>query len=337
MRRRTRATLADVAAAAGVSKTTVSQLLNNKAISVTEATRKRVMAAVEELNYTPNALIKALQGRRTAVIGVVIGGPLGPADWLGRLALSLVRCCRERQYDTLFYQGIGVIGDAYELKKLTDGRCDGALVAFSRKSKKLQKLAESDMPVVQIGSTDVPSGVASVSFADMEMACEATAHLIKLGHERIGILTGPVGLWDSAAEQLEGYRRAMKEADLPYGENLICVLPDWSGKGVPTLCRRFSEAEPSPTAYVACNMLTAESFMAEMKSIGSNVPDDFSLIALDGYSPNGFITGANFCMDKLADAAAHALTEIIGGGTPGGHHHIIPGKLVYRNSTAKAN
>lgn len=85
MARRKRATLTDVALQAGVSKTTVSQILNNRPISVSESTRQRVQEVAERLSYTPNALIRSLQSRRTEVIGVVAGTTGDADDWQSRL------------------------------------------------------------------------------------------------------------------------------------------------------------------------------------------------------------------------------------------------------------
>lgn len=334
MAKRKRATLIDVALEAGVSKTTVSQILNGRPISVSEQTRRRVMAAVEKLNYTPNALIRALQRRKTQVLGVVPGGPLQVSDWHALLMLGIARHAREHGYDTLLYSSLSVAGDGTQIRKLSDGRCDGAVVVFSNQGHQLDKLAELELPCVQIGSTSPPPGIATVSFADRQAGYEATRHLLALGHKRIAHFAGPIELWDSARERLEGYRAALAEYGVPWDPALVSILPDWSGKGVGEVWRATYCGPEPPTAVVACNKATALEVRQHAQAQGRKAPDDLSLVAMDDFGSPEPVTAIQFSVDEMARLAVQVLTAIVDGDAdPDASHLTVTGRLADRRSS----
>lgn len=213
MPRARRPTIAEVAVRAGVSQTTVSHVVTGNR-PVAAATRTRVERAVEELGYRPNGLARSLRMRRTHTVALIIPditNPFYPTlargldDALGVQYRALIcNTDADRERERAFAADV------------SDRSADGiVIVAFRIAARDLDDILSSGMPVVSIGDRIDDPRVDLVLPDDEHGSFEATRHLVSTGHDRIGLIWEPKG---PGRHRLEGYRRALREAGIPFDE-----------------------------------------------------------------------------------------------------------------------
>src|SRR5512138_3382191 len=213
------ATIREVAESAGVSYATVSHVINNTRF-VTPETRERVLDAMAELNYRPNALARSLRQGKTNTIGLVLPDSANPffaeisrsiEDEAFKKGYSVVLCNTESDMTReLFYVDL-----------LSKKQVDGIVfVAAGDQADSLDFLLGRNMPVVMI-DRNIPDVEVDAVLTDHPLGgWLATHHLIELGHTRIACIAGPSSI-TPGAERLIGYRKALEEAGIPFDENLI--------------------------------------------------------------------------------------------------------------------
>lgn len=223
-------TIQDVAQRAGVSKALVSRYLNGK-VGVSEASREKIVKAIEELDYTPNALARSLVTQKTNSIGVLM--ELLDSD----IALSLIRGLELGAQDapggekyTLIYTSS--FGDAERKKRqltyLTGGRVDGAILFGSQvyNDELIIRLAETRFPFVLIENDLSAAQTDRVVVDNVGGAFAATQHLIDMGHRRIAHIAGNMNL-KITVDRMQGYINALQYHNIPVDRNLI-AFPDFS-------------------------------------------------------------------------------------------------------------
>ncbi|HLI90147.1 MAG TPA: LacI family DNA-binding transcriptional regulator [Ktedonobacteraceae bacterium] len=278
-----RPTIDDIARLAGVSKATVSRVLNHKP-DVDPATRDRILRIVEEQGFIRSIAASGLAGGRSRLIGVLIPSfawPLipdimnGVAEVIGETDYELVtysindRIRRNNHVDII---------DRILATKLTAG----LLAIYSAQPPQhLARLHRQDFPVVVIDDQDPPPNVPWVGIDNKAAGYAATRHLIQLGHRRIAHIQGPMQLLCSH-ERYEGYCQALQDAGLP-------LLPDLvlEGNFAPTggrACARILFSMPPerrPTAIFAANDQTAYGVLAAAEENGIHIPHDVALVGFD--------------------------------------------------------
>lgn len=274
-----RATILDVARRASVSTATVSRALTDPE-RVAEPTRSRVMAAIAETGYTPNATARNLRARSTKIVLCLLPG-LGHSFW--NVIINAVE-------EVLTRAGYGVIfGDtrsdpvreAHYDRIVRAGQVDGVLLFNGRLPG--ADFAELDRVVpITLISNDIPSSGLPVFEVDNHAAARTmTEHLISLGHRRIAHITGPIANVETG-ERLNGYRDALIDAGIAVDDDLI-----WPGKfnftaGVKA-ARTFLGLEcEQPTAVFAASDELAIAFIKTVKDAGLRVPEDVSVAGFDG-------------------------------------------------------
>jgi LacI family transcriptional regulator len=277
-----RPTQEDVARLAGVSRATVSYVINNRTdgnVRISEETRCRVLEAVEELGYRPNVLARSLRQGQTHTIGMIVPDNTNP--FFAEVARGVE--------DTSFEQGYSVIlcNSDSDLDKellytnvLAEKRVDGILfVAVGMSAERICVLQERRMPVVVV-DRDLPDvAVDSVMTANERGGWLATRHLIELGHRRIGCIAGPSDVTPSA-ERVTGYRQALREAALPVEEGLI-MRGDFQYESGYQAARQLLSMDDPPTAVFACNDLMAIGTISAAVELGRQVPADLSVVGFD--------------------------------------------------------
>lgn len=330
------ATIKDVARRAGVSTMTVSRVINNSGYASQEA-RERVARAIAELDYLPNALARSLRHRQTKTVALVladIGNPFFIA-----VARGAEQVASAHGFSLLFCN-TGESRDAEDahLSVLLQKRVDGVL---------LVPTGDDDPGVARLGARGVPTVLidrrvggapADLVRGDSERgAYELVRHLIGLGHARIALITGPLGL-STAADRAAGYARALREAGLPVSEALICA-DDFSLEGGRRSTRRLLALDPRPTAIFGGNTLIAFGAFQALRAAGLRVPEDVSLVTFDdlpeAWLMSPFLTTANQPADEIGRRAAELLFERLGGrGGPAPREVVLPAELVVRRSSA---
>ncbi|GAB4445757.1 MAG: LacI family DNA-binding transcriptional regulator [Anaerolineae bacterium] len=283
MSTKSRPTQADVAREAGVSQATVSAVLNNRlerAIPITEETRKRVLEAVQKLGYHPDARAQSLSRGRSDVIGLLIPDNLNPFFW--DFARGVEDVAYENQCSIILTStGLNAEREAHCLRLLNQRQTDGLILLPIFRAQLLGELRaarDRGRPVVLYG-TDMLEGVDVVLPDNYAGARALMAHLLALGHQRIAFIQA-VATPELGTARLRAYRHALAEAGLPEDPALIYTCrPTFEDAHAATL-HLLALPDP-PTALFAINDYTATAALQAVYQKGLRVPDDISLVGYD--------------------------------------------------------
>ncbi|TWF80758.1 LacI family transcriptional regulator [Pseudonocardia hierapolitana] len=264
-------TILDVARAAGVSKSTVSRVLDERLPRSTSATAERVRQVAAELGYVRDPLASGLRRAGTSTVGVIVP----------RLTDTVMAMLYEEIAAVSGARGLFAIVATTEdepeterlaVQTLLRRRVDGLILTTARLDTAMER--EGAAPRVLALRTD---GVSPSSVGDDRLGAHlATRHLIDLGHRRIGLVGGP-SYASSARNRQEGYRSALAEAGLPVDESLVAG-DSFSMEAGEIAGRALLGRPDRPTAVFAVNDNTAIGVMAAAHALGLRVPDDVSLV-----------------------------------------------------------
>jgi len=328
---RGRATITDVARAAGVSVATVSKVINGRD-GVAAATAERVQSVVDELGYATSLMATSMRGTRTHVIGVLVAE-------FEPFALQLLQGASSAlggtAYDVLAYAG-AVSGGSHlgwesrSLARLGGTLIDGAIVVTPTVS-----LPASGMPVVSIDPHTGPTGPATVDTDNLGGARAAAEHLIALGHRRIGHLRGRGDL-ESARLRERGYREALLAAGIAPDDALVAeggYRASEAAAGAASLL----DGRERPTAIFAANDLSAIETIRVATARGLRVPEDLSVIGFDDVPEAAAaappLTTIRQPLAEMGRAAVDLLIRMIDDGAEPAHVRM-PTELVERGSAA---
>lgn len=265
----------DVAKAAGVSQTTVSRVLNGHP-SVSEKMHEQVQDAIARLGYRPNLSARSLVTSRTQTVGVVLGDPTNSyyAELLQTISEELGRA----GYRTLVLSDrLGSVEDLATTLWETD--VDGVIVTTTLLSPEDEsKLVSLDVPAVTMGPHALP-GADSIAPDNLEGGRLAAAHLLDLGHERIGVLAGPLDA-ASIRDRHAGFVAELDERGIRLDDSLVDVgdLDYDRGHAAAT---RMLRREDAPTALFCHNDLLAFAALNAASSLGVSVPGTVSVVGFD--------------------------------------------------------
>ena len=273
------ATILDIARRAGVSTATVSRALARPE-SVAPDTRARVMAAIDESGYTPNATARSLRARATKIVLALVPG-------MSNTFFTPILTAIE---DVLSAAGYGlIVGDTRNTpaketlyaRLIRAGQVDGVILFTGHLPRDEEsRLADGPAPIVLV-CNEIPGETAYSIFdvANRQAARTATEHLVAAGHRRIAHIAGPAGNVE-AEERSRGFLEALKAARLPFDRELA-----WGGSfryeaGLEAADRFLALAEP-PTAVFAAADHAAIGFIKAVREAGFRTPDDVSVIGFD--------------------------------------------------------
>jgi len=270
-------TIVDVALKSNVSIATVSRVVNNSPHKVNPRTRKKVLEAIRELDYRPNALATGLHMKKTMTIGIIIPDISNPyyaeivrgiQDMADRHGYAMILLNTDRNQDR-------IIKHIYFLReKSADGIIfSGGVIAGEKVLSSLKDLRDR---VVVIGRhrVDFPA----VLIDNVGGAMKATRHLIELGHRRIGFIGGP-DQSISARDRLSGYRNAMTQGRFSIGKNLVRKGDFTPRSGYLSSGDLFLKEKPS--AIFAANDQMAFGAIRAAREMGLNVPREVSVVGFD--------------------------------------------------------
>jgi LacI family transcriptional regulator len=326
-----RVTLRDVAREAGVSIKTVSRVVN-KEPEVNEATAARVAGVVERLGYRPNELARGLKGSRSRTIGLVIDDVSNP--FMAACAQAIEGVAQEHGHALILcdsHADLRVEDDYIGL--LTRRQVDGLLIVPAHgRNLHLKAEQRAGLPVVALDRPAEGVRTDTVLVKNRAGAREATEHLIWHGHERIAFV-GDVRHYYTARKRLEGYKEALKTADL----ELLHSLGAHSIEQGEEAAKGFLEAPDRPTALFAANILTALGALRATEHLGMRIPEDVALIGFDDFelapvlSPR--FTLVHQPTRELGRRAAEMLFDRLDGrGSPDPRRIVLPTELVVRES-----
>lgn len=275
------ATLRDVAKLAGVSTKTVSRVVNNQT-EISDATRKRVQAAIKQLDYRPNILARSLIHKRSNTMAVVAWG----IDYFGpsRTVVGIEQQAHELGY-SLFLNLVNRPGES-EIENLLDTliayRVEGIIWAVPEVGDNRAWL-ESDqlnqLPPIVFLSMEPRPGLAIVAIDNYFGAEQATRHLIDQGKHKIGIITGPLTWWE-ARERLAGWKTAMKQAGLATSRSLV-FEGEWTAASGERGLFKLLEQEPDMDAVFASSDQIALGALGTAHQLGKQIPQDLAIVGFD--------------------------------------------------------
>ncbi|WP_130799634.1 LacI family DNA-binding transcriptional regulator [Streptomyces otsuchiensis] len=321
----------DVAAAAGVSVATVSRALNGHP-SVSPTARTRVLDAVRELGYRPNAVARSLRTDQTRTLGLVISDVMNP--YFTELARFV-----EEEARTLGYSVI--IGNADErpelqdhhVRTLLDRRIDGLLVSPADGRSPLAPDAASGATPVVLVDRWVPGLDVPVVRADGTGAIrDLVAHLHGLGYRRVAVIAGPAAT-TTGRERVEAFRAALRDHGLPLPDEYL-GQGDFQADSGRRATERFLDLPEPPEVVFATDNLMALGALDAVRARGLRVPDDIGVAAFDDIPwfvhTDPPVTAIAQPVAELARAAVRALVDLIEGRPP--QSVTLPARLVVRRS-----
>jgi LacI family transcriptional regulator len=274
-------TLHDVAKQAGVSTKTVSRVVNNQG-EISEATRQRVQAAIEQLDYHPNILARSLVNQRSNTLAVVAWG----IDYYGpsRILVGIEKKSDELGY-SLFLNLLARPDDSdidRILDMLIERRVEGILWAVPEVGNNRSWIAAArldSLPPVVFLSMESRPGLMTVSIDNRHGAVQATQHLIDRRPRHIGLITGPL-IWWEARERYAGWQEALQQAGLTPSPRLV-VEADWSAETGAAAMQTLLDREPNIDAVFACSDQIALGALGVAHRLGRRIPQDLAIVGFD--------------------------------------------------------
>jgi LacI family transcriptional regulator len=330
-------TMRHVAAALGVSVTTVSKVLNNRG-DIGEEMRERVLAKVEELGYRPNAVARSLTLRRTHTLGVIV------ADLMHSFFVEIVASIEEYIHPLGYGLLLCNVGEdpareRPQLQMLLDRQVDGVILASvdpEHGDALLSRVLAAGKGLVLIDRDDHPSlACHRVLTDDQQVGQLATEHLIALGHRKIAHFRGPALV--HAARREQGYRTAMARHGLRVEPEWIvpCGFKEKDGYDATV---RLAEVAPDVTAVFVANDSSAIGALGAAFACGWQIPDDLSIVGAGGIAHIDMLrvplTTVSWSRREMGISAARLMIEQIERGPSGPFSRVIvPPSLIARDSS----
>ncbi len=272
--------LEEVAKISGVSRSTVSRVINDDP-NVSEKTRAKVMTVVQRLNYQPNAAARSLAAGRTQVLGLVI--PMGVAalftdPYFPQLIQGVTAASNARDHSVMLW----LAEPDYErrtIHKIMNSRLiDGLILASSLTDDPLvQEISQSALPFILVGRHVTNVNIHYADVDNLNSAREAVTHLLRLGRRRVATITGPLNMI-AGLDRKEGYLSALRQRGLMPDPALI-VESDFTEAGGYAAMHSLLPAQPD-AVFVASDTMASGALRA-LREAGQRVPEDVAVVGFD--------------------------------------------------------
>lgn len=341
-----RPTQVDVARLAGVSRATVSYVVNglaNGRVPISEDTRQRVLEAVAELGYVPDARAQALRSGDTKTIGLIIPDIRNPHFW--EYAEGIEEEASAAGYHILLSSiALNVEYGEDIFKDLSHRRIDGLIlmgsfIAHSEEAKNiLAQLLKRRLPIVEISDHKVDYNVDCVISDYRAAAMDVMSYLLSLQHRRIGLIYG-VAMPVLGEDRLQPYRASLQAAGLPVDEELIAACGPTLEDGYQA-ARQLLQRPDRPTALITINDLLAMGALRAAGDLNLSIPNDLSLAGYDDIAMARYLMPRLTTVSKdVATAGREAVKLLLARiKEPGRPRQIIElaARLIIRESTGPA-
>jgi DNA-binding LacI/PurR family transcriptional regulator len=332
--------IGEIARRSGVARSTVSYALSGKR-PVSEETRRRIQAVIDELGYRPNAVAKALKEGRTRTIGLVIP----PAsrrltDMQLSFVASVVDAAARADLDVLLSPSGGEHDRSFE-RVVGGGRVDGLIIMEIRlEDDRVIRLGQTGLPFVGIGRTSRPEEMSWVDIDYETLISKCVHHLADLGHRRIALVNRSAELvaagYGPGHRAQAGFTRAVAERDL---EGVHACCPDDAGSAV-SCVERLLDENPGLTAVATINEAAIPGMYHALAQAGLTVPGDFSIVGVaarhwaENLHPP--LTAADVPADELGARAIEMLIQRIADPATPHHHALVAPPISLRGTTGPA-
>jgi LacI family transcriptional regulator len=339
MRPTKRTTSRDVAKLAHVSRTTVSFILNNvPGVSISEATRKRVLDAAKKLNYSPNVAGKKLVSGKSYTIGLVLcqsPEQIFTDAFLPQVILGIEQAAMQQGFHVLL-KPVDPNDSGGYARLITENHVDGIFLSGPRQDDRaLMDLHRQRVPIMLMGQlpdTDIP-------FVDVDAAAGAelaVTHLIERGHQCIGMITNAPLDYTSAQQRRDGYSKALRKAKLHISKTLIKEGNYTPASGFEAM-KALLQAASRPTAVFVASDVVAIGAILAIKEAGLRIPRDMAVVGFDDiplaefYDPP--LTTIHLPAFGLGWAGGERLIRIIQGEGLNDASLLLESKLITRQSS----
>lgn len=334
--RRSGITIMDVATRAGVSRSSVSRYLNGHTVRGAQA----IASAIAELGYEASPIARSLRSGRTRSIGVIVADVANPffaaafkgIETVARRepdgspdSVQLFLCNTEESIDRL-----------REVLDALSGRVDGLVIAPPTETPPPQVLVRQRVPAVLLDREFSGEPFADAVVIDNEGGMAAAVrHLAELGHERIGLISGPLDTTPGRG-RYDGYRRGLAESGLTRWDELV-VLGDFRKESGRAGAAQLLDVVPRPTALVAANNLMALGALSELAARGVRIPDELSFVGFDDLEDAALLRPAISTvgrpMDEQGAKAMELLLARLRGEEGPPQRIVLPTRFVARESS----
>ncbi|NUQ86716.1 MAG: LacI family DNA-binding transcriptional regulator [Anaerolineales bacterium] len=337
---RKRVTSKDVAEKVGVSRTTVSLVLNDvRGIQISSETRQKVVEAAKELGYVPDATAQALASRRTKAIGLVLTRSqhhIATDAFLPKIISGLLTTAKK--------QNVRILVDWVETEHRESAyfelahtkRIDGMILSTPRlDDRALKALERVDVPTVLMGNV-ADLNLPFVDVDNVKAAEKATSYLVELGHRNIACISSAPLEYTATPERVGGYRNALVRAGIPVNEGLIRYADFDPESGYRCMKSLLQGGERFTAVFVASDNVAIGAKFA-LREANLHIPDDVSLVGFDDipwaqYSDPP-LTTIKLPAESLAQSACTLLLDLIHDDIGNLHQRIIlDTELIVRKS-----
>ena len=331
--------LEQIAKLSGVSRSTVSRVINNDP-NVSEVTRDKVMQIVKRVNYTPNAAARGLAAGRKHVLGLVI--PTGVAalftdPYFPILIQGVSSACNAREYSVMLW----LAEPEYERRQMRQimysGLVDGVIVSSMLLNDSLvQALSDGDLPFMLVGRHPTDTRASYVDADNVGGAREAVAHLLRLGCTRVATITGPQNMI-AGTDRLAGYLAAQRERGLISDPSLIAEGDFTESGGYRAMQQLLSHRLD---AVFAASDMMAIGAMRALREAGLRVPEDVAIVGFDDLPQAARteppLTSVRQPIYRLGSTAVDSLLDLTEYPDSSPRRIILPTELVVRTSCGSA-
>lgn len=335
--------LNDIADRAGVSRSTVSRVVNGDGY-VSDETRQKVQAIIQELGYTPHMGARMLRTQRTNVIGVVIPHTFrnvfaaGDPHYFSTLLQGIAVTAQQRDYAPVLWIGYSdEAADSFYRRVCQNRLMDGFIVVASvaTEHRLVSYMFDAGIQFVMIGRPfDYEDQISYVNVDNIQAARQAVQHLLKIGRRRIAILAGEMNNAD-AIDRMTGYKDMLRSAGVPLDEQLVgtgLFSRDSGYLGMQELLRRNVRID----GLFAANDVVALGAIQAIQEAGLRVPEDISVIGFDDLpmakTSDPALTTINQPIAQKGETATSLLLDLIEDAVESPAHVTLSARLVVRDS-----
>lgn len=327
-------TIKEVAEAANVSITTVSNVLNGRTAEMAEATLLRVQEAIQALNYRPNNVARSLVTQRTASIGVLIAEFDTPL-FLQALN-SIETIARSANHNILLCTAKNLEDERHAVNLLLEKQVDGLIFLSTSaylEHDYLLNLPATLPPTVLVNRAVNQSKFHQIDFDDASGVIGAIDYLVALGHRRIAHLYGPQRR-HSSARRIRGYELGLAQHHLAYDDRYVRPGDYEADRSLwAQSTEELLQTSPRPTAIIAANDSVATVVMRTVRQAGLRIPDDISVVGIDNQPFSALLDPALTTIQlPLVEAGKRAI-ELLLGEHHQADHVALPCPLIVREST----
>lgn len=332
------ATILDVAALAGCSKSTVSRVFIDPA-SVRESTRKRVLDAAQILNYTPNAIAQAMVRKKTENLAFIISRGQYPAvfnPFYSPVLEGVLQTSRKYGYSTLVMpdDDLYMINDnKYTLKK----QMDGIIAAGNIETRLISKLKALNIPTVLVNNSEVTGNLYSVTTNHYLGSVKAVEHLISCNYKKIGLIAGRFSP-RITMNRYNAFIETMKKHQMPIDYRYVQSINATVQSAIQCVSEMLMLEKP-PEALFCTNDIIAVGAIKAAHLLHRKVPDDLAIIGFDDSQICAMmepeISSINVDTFTMGTTATEMLISIINGKELSQKQIIVPSNLIIRKTTAQ--